>query len=68
WKFPAAYADHFRFGLQSTTSLGSAFADEYTSETIQATGDNNTLNLGNPGTSRKFWRLRLDLNRGGFYY
>jgi hypothetical protein len=65
WKFPAAYADHFDFGLQSTTSLGSAFADEFTSETIQAAGDDNTLNLGNPGTSRKFWRLKLELNRGG---
>lgn len=64
WKFPAAYADRFRFGLQSTASLTTAFADEYTSQMIQAVGDDNTLNLGNPGASRKFWRLRLELDRG----
>lgn len=67
WNFPAAYADHFSFGLQSTSGLGTAFTDEYTAETIQSSGDQNTLNLGNPNTTRKFWRLRLELNRGSFY-
>ena len=67
WDFPAAYVGHFTFGLQSTSSLGTSFADEYTAETIQASGDENTLHLGNPGTTRKFWRLRLELNRGSAY-
>jgi hypothetical protein len=65
WKFPAAYIEHFNFDLQSTSNLTTAFADEYTTATLQTSGDDNLLPLGTPGTTRKFWRLKLELNRGG---
>jgi hypothetical protein len=68
WKFPAAYIEHFNFDLQSTSNLTTAFADEYTTATLQTSGDDNLLPLGTPGTTRKFWRLKLELNRGAMIY
>jgi hypothetical protein len=64
WKFPAAYSQNFRFKLESTDSLTSPFFQAMADSDQTRLGDDHALNLLDNGAGRKFWRLKLELNRG----
>ena len=64
WKFPAAYSQNFRFKLESTDSLTSPFFQAMADSDQTRLGDDHALNLLDYGAGRKFWRLKLELNRG----
>ncbi len=69
WKFPAAYSQHFRFGLESTDSLTNPFFQAMADSDQTRIGDDHAVNLLDYGAGRKFWRLKLELNRGySMYY
>jgi hypothetical protein len=69
WKFPAAYSRHFRFKLEATNSLTDSFFQTMADSDQTRLGDDHAVNLLDYGAGRKFWRLKLELNRGfSMYY
>jgi hypothetical protein len=68
WKFPASYSQNFRFKLESTDSLTSPFFQAMADSDQTPLGDDHALNLYGNGAARKFWRLKLELNRGSMPY
>lgn len=68
WRFPAAYADEFAYEVLSAGSLADGFFNDYGVGTLTGTGDDNELDLGTAAGDRKFWRLKLLLDRSGLYY